>query len=292
MPMVKIFTPCALARSRGGLHVALVVFAVGDQDQRLVLALARVESLQAGVDRARQRRAAARDDADLDRAHRALERGVVDRQRRFEKGRARERRPDRCGRPAAAARRSSTASLARSRRLGFTSVASMLRDVSMATMMSMPLALHLLPVEAPLRSRQRDDEQQQRGQPQRRPPAPAAPIEIGRQARGQRRLGEVRQRRGAAAQQHDEQRADGKHGREQPEDRLGSRQSIQDVPMSAASDAAEDAEKAKRQKAKGKHRKSSPAHFAFRLCRSAFCLLSVAIMEAPATTSAPAPPRR
>ena len=222
--------------------------------------------------RAREGGAAARDDADLDRAQRALEGGVVERQRAFEEGGAGERAPGRRGRPAAAAPDPCTASLARSSRFGFTSVASMLREVSMRDDQVDPLALHLLPVEAPLRPGQRDDQQRQRGERA----APCASARRRRSTSGvrrahQRRLGERAQQRRAPAQQDDQQQR-AERG-EQPE-QMGH----------ATASTAEDGGATQRREAVADRT---------RPCPSAQSLhASILITAAPAATSAPASPRR
>src|SRR5439155_21007930 len=63
------------------LDVALVALAVGNEDERLVVSLPALERLQARVHRRAEVRAAARDDADLDRVQALAEGALVERQR-------------------------------------------------------------------------------------------------------------------------------------------------------------------------------------------------------------------
>src|SRR5207302_607227 len=62
------------------LDVALVALAVGDEDECLVVALAALERLEARGDRGAEVRAAARDDADVDRIDALAEGALVDRE--------------------------------------------------------------------------------------------------------------------------------------------------------------------------------------------------------------------
>src|SRR6185312_12953681 len=77
----------ALARVlRRLLDAALVILAVGDEDERLVLALTALEGVERNVDRSPERRAAARDDADVERGEALGDRAVVERQRALHEG--------------------------------------------------------------------------------------------------------------------------------------------------------------------------------------------------------------
>src|SRR5262249_6100054 len=66
------------------VEVALVALAVGDEDDRLMVALASLEGVEAGVDRRGQRGAATRDDAHLDGVEALQERTPVERERALE----------------------------------------------------------------------------------------------------------------------------------------------------------------------------------------------------------------
>ena len=74
----------------GGFHRVLVQFlAIGEKDERAVVALAFAKSLDRRLDRRRDVRAAARDDVGVEFAERVEHRAVIDRQRRLQKRAAR-----------------------------------------------------------------------------------------------------------------------------------------------------------------------------------------------------------
>src|SRR5262249_17793275 len=72
------------------LHLALVVLAVRDEDERLVLPLPALEGLERRVDRPGQRGATSRDDTHLERIEALAEGAVVEGQRALHEGGARE----------------------------------------------------------------------------------------------------------------------------------------------------------------------------------------------------------
>src|SRR5262249_1771218 len=73
------------------IQVALVALAGGDEEDRLILPLLALEGVEAGVDGGGQRRAAARDDADLDGVEALQKRAAIEGQRALQERRARER---------------------------------------------------------------------------------------------------------------------------------------------------------------------------------------------------------
>ena len=81
--------PSAIGGSFGRvLHLAFVVLAVGDEDERLVAALTTLECLEARVDGVGERRAALGDDADIHGAQTFRECLVVESQRTLHEGAA------------------------------------------------------------------------------------------------------------------------------------------------------------------------------------------------------------
>ena len=136
MPMVKIFRPAFAAVLRRFQRAGVVVLAVGEQHQHLVM-VAFLERGQRGVDGRGEGRAALRNRIHVQRLHALLKRRVVNRQRTFQKRVAGERdqaQPVRAGLLHQFQCGESGAREAVRRDV----LASMLLDVSTATTMSNP----------------------------------------------------------------------------------------------------------------------------------------------------------
>src|SRR5262245_5455311 len=181
-----------LRPGNGGIEIALVALAVGDQHDRLMARLAPLEGVEAGVDRSGQRGATARDDADLDRVEALEERAGIEGKRTLQERRAREghqREPIAASLVDQVADGELGARQAVRLHVGGEHAA---RRVECDHEVD-ALPLHLLPAEAPHGAGQGQDHERRRGDEQARPQRPPARIDVGRHGRLQRRRHELGQ---------------------------------------------------------------------------------------------------
>ena len=225
------------ARDRS-VEIALVALAVGDQHDRLVVALASLEGLEAGIDRRCQRGASARDDADLDGVETLQERAPIEGERALEERRARESHQAEtvaAGLGDEIADRELGAGEAVGLHVGREHAArGVERDHQVDS-----LALHLLPAESPHRAGQGDDHQGRRRDDQPRAQRAPAGIDVGCDGRLQRRRHELCQRAGASPRRPDEKRGQHRHqhqqrqaGRITPRDHGSLRSTVSPSPTS------------------------------------------------------------